>query len=70
MKTITSIQLVLIPSFKVVSVIENSPAFNAGLMPGDVVVSINGKYTSGMSLQDVNQFFYADDKKENKYCCR
>ena len=33
-------------------------------MPGDVVVSINGKYTSGMSLQDVNQFFYADDKKK------
>ena len=57
-------QLVLIPSFKVVSVIENSPAFNAGLIPGDVVVSINGKYTSGMSLQDVNQYFYADDKKK------
>ena len=57
-------QLVLIPSYKVVSVIEDSPAFYAGLMSGDVVVSINGKYTSEMSLQGVNQYFYAEDKKK------
>lgn len=37
----------------VVSPLENSPAIRAGVRPGDVIVSIDGEKTSGMSILEV-----------------
>lgn len=38
-------------SISVVEPIENSPAFKAGIKPGDGLVAINGKATKGMTLE-------------------
>lgn len=53
--------LVLKPSFQVVELRENSNANKSGVKIGDVIISINGKHTSSMTLQQVNAFLY--DKK-------
>ena len=37
---------------KVVSPIEDTPAYKAGIKPGDYVVAINGKLVSEMNLRD------------------
>src|SRR6202020_3444649 len=37
----------------VVTPIENSPAFRAGIHPGDIITSIDGQSASGMSSDDV-----------------
>lgn len=37
----------------VVTPIEDTPGFRAGLQPGDVIISINGQPTQELSLQDV-----------------
>jgi carboxyl-terminal processing protease len=39
----------------VISPIEGTPAFKAGIKPGDVILEINGEDTSNMSLMDVVQ---------------
>jgi carboxyl-terminal processing protease len=38
---------------KVVTPLVNSPAFQAGLRPGDVIVSVNGRTTRGLIHEDV-----------------
>src|SRR5262249_9689078 len=42
-------------TIKVYKTIEDSPAALAGLLPGDIVVSIDGKPTSAMNLEQVNE---------------
>jgi carboxyl-terminal processing protease len=39
-------------SIKVVTLIEGSPAANAGILPGDVITAIDGDDTRGMKLED------------------
>lgn len=41
-------------SFKVINVIENSPAAEAGILIGDQIIAINGKFTSDLSLSEIN----------------
>ena len=43
--------------FKVRSLIENSPAIEAGLQTGDIIFAINGKPTSEMTLEEIRQMF-------------
>ena len=46
------------PAFQIVEIRNNSVAEEAGLEIGDVVMSINGKPTQYLSLQEVNKLFY------------
>lgn len=57
----TNYSYILKPSFQIVEIRETSNAKEAGLAIGDVLVSINGKSTGSLSLQEINKFFY--DKK-------
>ena len=56
----------LAPSFKIVELREGSPAANAGLRKGDVILSINGQYAHKLTMQEVIQLFYDEDGKRMK----
>lgn len=45
------------PSFKIVELVPGSAAATAGLMVGDVLISVNNKSVDQMKLQEVNTFF-------------
>lgn len=49
---------VLKPSFQVVELRESSNAKEVGVKIGDILITVNGKKVSELSLQDVNKFFY------------
>ena len=51
------------PSYKIFKLRKDSPAYNAGLQPNDIVIKINGKYTYNMKLDEIIEKFY---QKENK----
>lgn len=51
----------LAPSFKIVELRKDSPALRAGLMVGDVILSINGKHAHGMTMQELIQYFYGEE---------
>jgi S1-C subfamily serine protease len=46
-------KLTLYPSFEIAEIRPDSPAFNAGLQLGDVVLAVNGKQAHRFSLQEV-----------------
>ena len=48
---------------KIVTPLVNSPAFKAGLRPGDVIVSINGRATRGLIHEDVMAMLRGDSGK-------
>jgi carboxyl-terminal processing protease len=48
---------------KVVTPLVTSPAFNAGLQPGDVIVSVNGRTTRGLIHEDVMAMLRGDSGK-------
>ena len=45
------------PAYTIIEVRENSPAEKAGLLKGDIVVSINGKKAHELKLQEVIHYF-------------
>jgi predicted aspartyl protease len=45
----------------VYSVDENSPASNAGIKPGDVVISVNGQNASSLTLNDIRCLLQSND---------
>ncbi|MEZ4796029.1 MAG: aspartyl protease family protein [Flavobacteriaceae bacterium] len=53
----------LAPSFKIVELRIDSPAYRAGLQLGDVILSINNKHAHLYSMQQIIQMFYGEDGK-------
>ena len=51
------------PAFVIVEIRPESPAYQAGLKFGDILVSINGKSAANYSLQDLNNLFYDREGK-------
>jgi len=51
------------PIYKVYYVAENSPAYDAGIQKGDVLVKINRKNSYDLSLEQINGFFYEPSNK-------
>ncbi|AMC12180.1 hypothetical protein Lupro_03370 [Lutibacter profundi] len=51
------------PSYKIHLLRNDSPAQRAGLLPGDIVIKINGKYTYDLKLEEIVEKFY---QKQNK----
>ncbi len=52
------------PSYKIHNLREGSPAFDAGLLAGDIVIKINGKFTYEMELDEiVGKFFQKENTK-------
>ena len=56
----------LAPSFAIVEIREGSPADRAGLMVGDVILSINRRHAHLYSMQQVVQMFYDETGKRIK----
>lgn len=50
------------PSYKIHNLRKDSPAYNAGLVVGDIVIKINGKFTYEMDLDEIVENFF---QKEN-----
>ncbi|PTM11617.1 MAG: signaling protein [Bacteroidetes bacterium] len=51
------------PSFKIVELRIDSPAYRAGLKTGDVILNINNRHAHLYSLQQIIQMFYGEDGK-------
>lgn len=54
----TQYKLALKPAYAIVELRENSPAQKAGLLIGDVILSVNNKQVHQYSLQQIIQMFY------------
>lgn len=52
------------PAFEVAEIRENSPASEAGLQKGDVIISVNGKLTHRHSLQEVAEMLNESEGKK------
>ncbi|RXP55768.1 hypothetical protein EC396_08020 [Lutibacter sp. HS1-25] len=50
------------PTYRVENLRKDSPAYEAGVRPGDVLIKINGKYTYDLKLDEIVAKFY---EKEN-----
>ncbi len=56
-------EYILTPAFEVAHLRENSPAANAGVQLGDILVSINGKTTAQLTLEEVSQLLKSKREK-------
>ena len=59
-------KLSLKPAYSIVELRIDSPAYNAGLLINDVLLSINGKPAHQFTLQQIIHMFYDDDGKRLK----
>ena len=57
-------QISLKPAYAIVELRKDSPAEQAGLKIGDILISINGKQTYQLTLNQIIQMFYDDDGKK------
>ena len=57
-------KFVLKPSYSIVSVRKGSPAENAGLKKGDMLISINRRMTGMMSLDQIQHSLSEDEGKK------
>jgi hypothetical protein len=63
---VTSYSFKFKPAYKVKYVVKNSPAYHAGLLEGDVILSINGKESHHFTLGDIILKFQERDQKKIK----
>jgi len=63
-ETITHYKLSVKPAYTIVEIRKNSPAEAAGLLKGDVILSINGKETHELELQNVISYFKSKTGKQ------
>lgn len=56
-------KFVLKPEYSIAGVRENSPGFLAEIKKGDKLLEINGKKTSDMTLQQINEIFMSEEEK-------
>ena len=54
------------PEYSIVGVRENSPSFLVDIKKGDKLIEINGKRTSDMSLQQINELFSSEENRKIK----
>lgn len=59
-------KLALKPAYKITELRKKSPAYNAGLKVGDVLLSINNKQAHIYSLQQITSMFYGKEGKRIK----
>ncbi len=59
-------KFILKPEYSVVGVRENSPAYFAEIKKGDKLLEINGKKTSDMTLQHINEIFLSEENRKIK----
>lgn len=59
----TEYKISLKPAYSIVELREGSPADKAGLLKGDIVLSINNKRSHQMTLQELMHMFYEDSGK-------
>lgn len=63
---VTSYSYKFKPSYKIKSVIENSPGGKAGLLPGDIIIKINGNMANNLKLSEINAKFQQKNNKRIK----
>lgn len=51
------------PSYRVHHVLPDSPGAEAGILEGDILIKINGKYTHDMTLEEIIHHFYEREGK-------
>jgi hypothetical protein len=61
-----SYKYTLEPSYKIVELRIDSPAFRSGLKVGDIILNINNRHVHLYSMQQIIQMFYDDDGKRIK----